>query len=161
MAAQTILPKRGPDTRTREMRGRHPSLQNTARLGLKEEKWKEQRKKSDSWPSVDFVPFSKLAPDLPLGGCECYQVASPYLVRLQNPGVKCSWPGMQQQVSVWADGIHRGILPRLKSRPVDEVVCLKAQAGVLPEQRPSRGLGGEEPALKLLETKMLRTNVCN
>lgn len=45
------------------------------------------------------------------------------LVSLQNPCVKCSWPGMQHQVSIRADGIHRGIFPRLKALSVDEVVC--------------------------------------
>lgn len=58
------------------------------------------------------------------------QVSHPYLISLQNPCMKCSWPGMQQQVSIRANGIYWGIFPRLKSLPIDEVVCLKAETDV-------------------------------
>lgn len=79
-----------------------------------------------------FCSLFKLPQDLPQDGCECTtKSASPYLVSLQNPCMKCSWPGMQQQVSVGADGIHGGIFPRLKPLPVDEVVCLKTETHVL------------------------------
>ena len=53
--------------------------------------------------------------------------ACSYLIRLQNSRMKCSWPGMKQQVSIRANGISWGIFPSLKPLPIDEVVCLKVQ----------------------------------
>lgn len=80
---------------------------------------------------MGFVLFSKLLPGSPVDRRDCDRASRPYLISLQNPCVKCSWPGMQQQVGIRADGIHWRIFPRLKSLPIDEVVSLKAKTDVL------------------------------
>lgn len=111
---------------------------------------------------MGFVLFSKLLPDSPVDRRDCDQASRPYLISLQNPCMKCSWPGMQQQVSIRANGVHWGILPRLKSLPIDEVVCLKAETDVVRAvlAEPLTGSQVKSP-IKTVRHKMLRINICN